>query len=391
MSRAKRATGAVILLVLLASAAPSGSAAPASAISDSRLFSSVNVRFWTPTHVSDASRMYRGGVRTARLSFDWWGIEGTPTVFNWHKIDRWVGNLASQGVRTIPILFGAPVWAVTESVPQSGKRPRLVGADPPATGNATAYPPVKSSTEVYEWRQFVKAAVQRYGHGGSYWSSDYLVAHPGARPMPVNTWQVWNEPNIPGAFWPKPNVSEYAKLVRISAGAIRGADPEARVALAGVPGRVDYHGIPYLNRLYATGHGIRRDFDIVAFHPYAKTVDGALSQLFRLRHAMRHHGVGSDPIWVSEIGWGSAKRAPNQFNRGSRGQAKMLRSLFAQLTAHRATLGLNLVTWFDWRDPKTDVSAPCPWCDHSGLIDKRNHRKPAWNAYRKFVTGSSAQ
>jgi hypothetical protein len=116
-----------------------------------------------------------------------------------------------------------------------------------------------------------------------------------------------------------------------------------------------------------------------------------MSQLFRLRHAMRHHGVGSDPIWVSEIGWGSAKRAPNQFNWGSRGQAKMLRSLFTRLRAHRATLGLNLVTWFDWRDPKTDVSAPCPWCDHSGLINKRNHRKPAWNAYRKFVTGSSAQ
>src|SRR4051794_12031985 len=196
MSRAKRATGAVILLMLLVSVAPSGSAAPASATSDARLFSSVNLRFWTPTHITDAARMYHGGVRTARLSFDWWGIEGTPTAFNWHKIDRWVGNLASQGVRTIPILFGAPAWAVAESVPSnhSGKRPHLTGADPPATGNATAYPPVKTPTEVYEWQKFVTAAVQRYGPGGSYWSSDYLVAHPGARPLPVNTWQVWNEP-----------------------------------------------------------------------------------------------------------------------------------------------------------------------------------------------------
>src|SRR5690348_5559511 len=115
MSRAMRATGAAVLLTLLVLLPSSGSAAPGSAPGADRLFSSVNVRFWTPVHVADAARMYRGGVRTARLSFDWYGVQGNPTVLNWHKIDRWVGNLASQGVRTIPILFGAPLWAVAPS------------------------------------------------------------------------------------------------------------------------------------------------------------------------------------------------------------------------------------------------------------------------------------
>jgi hypothetical protein len=387
MSRAMRATGAAVLLTLLVLLPSSGSAAPAAAPGADRLFSSVNVRFWTPVHVADAARMYRGGIRTARLSFDWYGVQGNPAVLNWHKLDRWVGNLASQGVRTIPILFGAPLWAVAPSLPPGTKRLRIAPRDAPASGNATAYPPVKTSSEIDNWQQFVTAAVERYGPGGSYWSGDYLVAHPGATPMPIHNWQVWNEPNIPGSFWPRPNVAKYGKLVRITAAAIRGADPTARIALAGVPGRVDYHGVPFLNRLFALGNGIKRDFDIVAFHPYANRVHGALTQLFRLRRAMNHHGLGDDPIWVSEIGWGSAKRAPNQFNWGMAGQAKMLHSLFTDLSGHRASLGLNLVSWFDWRDPKKNVSAPCPWCDHSGLIDKRNHRKPAWSAYREFVTG----
>ena len=62
-------------LASLALLAPGGSAAPP----DSRLFSSVNVLFSSPLHPKDAARMARGGIRTARLSFDWWGVEGVPT------------------------------------------------------------------------------------------------------------------------------------------------------------------------------------------------------------------------------------------------------------------------------------------------------------------------
>ncbi len=367
---------------------PVGSAAP----STSRLFSSVNVLFSSPMHPYDAARMARGGIRTARLSFDWWGVEGTPTFYNWRKLDRWVGNLASQGVTTIPVLFGAPLWAVTESVPAAAsapapKAPRMVPATSPG-GNATAYPPVKTSGEIALWRAFVRAAVKRYGPGGGYWSGAYEDDHEGATPRPVRTWQVWNEPNIPGAFWPKPNVELYGKLVRITADAIRQIDPSARIALAGVPGRVNYHGISYLKNLYERVPGIKGFFDVMAFHPYAKGIDGVVNQLERVRRTMRRHGDGDTPLWVSEIGWGSRKRDPSQYNFGRHGQARMLRSLFSALSRDRHRLHLSSVTWFDWRDSLRNVNAPCPWCDHAGLIDKRNHRKPAWDAYRRFVTGT---
>jgi hypothetical protein len=342
-------------------------------------------------HTHDAARMAHGGIRTARLSFDWWGAEGLPGIYDWHKLDRWVGNLASQGVTTIPVLFGAPVWAVVDSIPPGGEAPRSRPGATPAVapgGNATAYPPVKSPAEIAAWTTFVKAAVSRYGPHGAYWNGPYRQVHPGATPEPVQTWQAWNEPNLPGAFWPEPNVQQYGKLVRITSDAVRSVDPGARVALAGVPGRVSFHGVSYLKLLYQEVPHIKRYFDIAAFHPYASGVKGVVKQLVRVRRTMRRAGDDHTPLWVSEIGWGSAKRNPNEYNYGRLGQAKMLTELFAALSRERRRLHLGLVTWFDWRDSKTNVNAPCPWCDRAGLIDKHNRRKPSWDAYRRFVDGA---
>ncbi len=106
---------------------------------------------------------------------------------------------------------------------------------------------------------------------------------------------------------------------------------------------------------------------------------------------MREHGDGGTPLWVSEIGWGSRKRHPSQYNFGRHGQARMVTNLFSALSRERHRLHLSSVTWFDWRDSLRNVNAPCPWCDHAGLIDKRNHRKPAWDAYRRFVTGTGCE
>jgi hypothetical protein len=372
---------ALACLVLLV---PGGAAAP----THTRLFSSVNVLFSSPMRTADAARMSRGGIRTARLSFDWWGVEGTPGFYNWHKLDRWVGNLASQGVTTIPVLFGAPLWAVVESVPSRSEEPRLregaIGMTSPG-GNATAYPPVKTKGEIDAWNRFVSAAVKRYGPGGAYWSGDYQDVHPGATPHPIHVWQVWNEPNIPGAFWPEPDIQQYGKLVKITAETVRGLDPTAKIALAGVPGRVDYHGVPYLAHLYGRVPHIKQYFDILAFHPYAQGIGGVVNQLARARRTMREHHDGGSRLWVSEIGWGSKKHRPTEYNFGRHGQARMLTRLFAALTKARHRLHLSTVSWFDWRDSKKNVNAPCPWCDRAGLIDKRNHRKPAWDAYRRFV------
>ena len=173
--------------------------------------------------------------------------------------------------------------------------------------------------------------------------------------------------------------------MKVSARAIRAVDPRAQIALAGVPGRVDYRGVRFIDRLYRRVPQIQRYFDLVAFHPYAPTVTGAIDQLLHLRRALRRDHHGKVRLWVSEIGWGSGKRDTRHFNEGPRGQARMLRGLFGALGERRRRLRLWRVSWFDWRDPRAN-DPDCQWCARSGLIDWGDRRKPAWDAYRSFVS-----
>lgn len=349
-------------------------AAPAEA-GTGRIFTSVNLAFRSSLQPSEAARMARGGVRTLRLSFDWFGVEARQGVYDWTTIDRLVGTAASQGIRVQPVLFGTPQWAVPDLPPNP------VGAGPSTPGD-TAYPPVMNPGAAVGWRLFVQAAVQRYGARGSYWRDVYPLTHPGARPLPVKTWQVWNEPTIPGAFWPRPNVRRYGLLVEITSPVIRAVNPAARIALAGVPGHTRYRGITFINRLYRDFPHLTRDFDLVAFHPYSPNARDAVAQLGQLRRALRRDGDPRVPVWVSEIGWGSGHG--DRLSKGVRGQARMLRDLFTRLARDRRRLRLWEVTWFDWRDPRKP-SQLCPWCTRAGLIDWRNRRKPAWTAYRSFM------
>jgi hypothetical protein len=363
-------------------------AASASAADRGRVFGSVNLAFRNYVHTADAARMARGGVRSMRLSFDWFGVEAAQGTYQWDKLDRVVGNLASQGVATLPVLFGTPRWAVRDLPPSPFGQAALARVatpfNAPPSGNATAYPPVLTPVATGGWKRFLAAAAARYGPGGSYWTGAYVQRHPGAAPRPIETWQVWNEPNIAPAFWPAVNVERYGRLVRISARAIHGVDPHARIALAGLPGRVDYRGVKFVNRLFQRMPHIGRYFDLVAFHPYAPTLRASIGQLTKLRRVLRRHHDGRVPLWVSEIGWGSGRPSKNHFNEGPGGQARKLTHFYRKLAADQHRLRLRRVSWFDWQDPHRN-DPDCGWCGRAGLIDYRGRRKPAWDAFRAFV------
>jgi hypothetical protein len=93
----------VIGLVLLGGTGPASASTPSAGI-----FGSVNLAFYRAVHVPDAALMASGGIRTARLSFDWFGVEANKGNYDWSGLDRVVGNLASQGVTVLPVLFGTP-------------------------------------------------------------------------------------------------------------------------------------------------------------------------------------------------------------------------------------------------------------------------------------------
>ena len=339
-------------------------------------FLGVNYAFYPYVPKEDAARMASGGVGTARFGLEWFHVERQRGTYDWSDSDKTIGNLASRGIEPIPVLFGTPYWATQEPIIQPPiDLPILF----PFT-NGTAYPPNDTAEGAAGWSNFVKAAARRYGPGGSFWRGPYRRSHHSAAPVPVRTWQVWNEPNIGYYFWPQPSVAKYAGLVQLTHAAITRVDPGAKLALGGLPCRAEYSCTKFLRDLY-THSGIAHDFDLVAIHPYAPSVDYMLKELRSARRVVDRHGSPRTRIWVSEFGWGS-KPPRSHYNEGLRGQARMLKQSFAALVHRRRSLGLEGLSWFDWRDAAEEQPS-CSWCAHAGLFTSGGKAKPSWRAFKR--------
>jgi hypothetical protein len=128
---------------------------------------------------------------------------------------------------------------------------------------------------------------------------------------------------------------------------------------------------------------LRRDFDIVAVHPYAPSVQFMLHEIRQVRQVMDSNGDRRTPIWVSEFGWGSDPPS-SHYNVGLSGQARLLRKSFAAFRHVRTRLGLWGADWFDWRDSPGPQDR-CLWCAHTGLFTADGAAKPSWAAFRHSV------
>ncbi len=311
----------------------------------------------------DFGTMQAAGVKIDRFLLFWQSVQPNPGSFDWGPTDQLVGGFASHGIRPFPTLSGNPDW-----VPGGPARPPL---DTPQAESA--------------WRAFLKAAVARYGPGGTYWRTGYRKRFgPQATPMPITAWQVWNEPNLSKYFAPKPSAPEYARLVQISSNAIRSEAPHAQIVLAGMPGNGDVAAWRFLDDLYRVP-GFASDFDVAALHPYAPNVGGVASQVQQMRAVMDRNGGRRTPLWLTEIGWGSGP--PDRFliNKGPVGQAQLLSASFNLILGKRRTWNVQRVLWFDWRDPSSAQAGKCSFCATAGLLNYNRSKKPAYFAFRRLA------
>src|SRR6266542_2355814 len=107
-----RAPGRAHATAILVAVAVSLCLPPAAADARARqVFSSVDLSFYPVVSKETAARMARGGVRSVRFALDWFGVEASQGAYDWRETDTLIGNLASQGVRSLPVLFGTPGWA----------------------------------------------------------------------------------------------------------------------------------------------------------------------------------------------------------------------------------------------------------------------------------------
>ena len=256
---------------------------------------------------------------------------------------------------------GSYDWA--EGTGSSARLPRAESGRPRSSGGPRsgwavgplARPPIGSAADKQAWQNFLKAAVARYGPGGSYWANGYREQFGAdATPLPIQSWQIWNEPNLKKFFAPGANVQQsaqkYARLLQISHDAIKSRDPQAQIVLAGMPANGDVTAWVFLNNLYEVP-GVKGDFDAAALHPYARDWMGSAARSMQFRASMTNHGDGPTPLWVTEFAWGSGP--PDQFgkNKGLTGQQQLLSSSFKLILSRRSEWNLQRLFWFLWRDP----------------------------------------
>lgn len=324
----------------------------------------------------DVRYMRAARIGTIRLAIGWDSVQPTRNgPFDWEGPDREIATAASQGLRVLPFLTGVPRWLSRRST-------RM---------------PIDSVRARQGWSAFVKAAVERYGPGGHFWNEHSpAVATDGiviARPQPIRAWQVWNEANFFYFAYPV-SPARYARLLKLSHRAVKGADPRADVILSGLFGEPDERGkrgmpaATFLSELYDVP-GIERHFDAVALHPYAFHVEDLEAMVGQMREVVVANGDRRAGLYITEMGWGSQNNPDVvAFEQGIRGQARELRGAYRYLLANRGRLNLRAAYWFTWKDARFY----CNFCDSVGFFREaaRYRPKPAWFAFVN-ITGGRAR
>ncbi|HEY6729927.1 MAG TPA: hypothetical protein VI039_02765 [Solirubrobacterales bacterium] len=317
----------------------------------------------TPIGAEDLARMRAGGIETMRVPVSWGATQGSPrSDYDWGGLDATVAAAARNRITILPVLGTSPHWA---------------------TGNWRRMP-VDNARQRQGWAAFVRAAVERYGTRGEFWSEHAPGTKEPLPRTPIRAWQIWNEENF--FYFVKPvSPGRFARLLAVTRQAMRQADPRAEIVLGGLFGS-PRQGLPramdaadFLQALYRY-RGVKANFDAVALHPYAADVAELRRQVEEVRATMVGNGDRRSDLYITEIGWGSQYNPRTvAFEVGLQGQARELRAAYGYLLANRARLRLRQVDWFTWKD----LPGGCNFCDSSGLFrqGKRFKPKPAWRAF----------
>lgn len=317
---------------------------------------------------SDTKGMTAAGVESVRVWLSWAQIEPNRGIFNWSVADATVGANAKAGLTTMPFLFGTPAWAARID-------------DWPCDGEACLPLAPRSDESRQAFADFAAAVVRRYGPGGAFWRD-----HRELDPEPIDTWQIWNEPNLSSFYSPAVDPAAYGALVQSAASTIRIVDPDAEILLGGLTGTKSNEkrmsSARFLTELYAVPE-IEDAFDGIAVHPYNRKVRGTLDQVETAREIADANGDDAG-LWVTELGWASGGKRREGLVKSRSGQARLLEQALELLDLNAEPWDIRAAYWYAWRDTEAGAGV-CGWCPWSGLLDRIGNAKPAYTALREFT------
>ena len=326
-----------------------------------QLGASVNRLFNSPTYSSaeiDAqlAALAGTGATIARSDALWEAAEPQPPAgashrYDWSFADRIAGPLAARGLRWLAIIDYSAPWA--QSIP---------GQDHSPPSSPAAY------------AAYAAAFAARYGQGGSFWA-----AHPELRAEPVDTYEIWNEPDNP-AFWtPAPDAAAYARLYARARDAIDAVQPGARVLVGGLT-----HPRKFLPAMLEADPSLRGRIDGVGIHPYGRTPEAVMRSVRGARRELNALGLGKVPLWVTELGWTTSPPGALDY------LPEKLRPGYVERTVSalgHLDCGVAGVILYTWVTPERDPGDPQDWF---GIHPPGGGSSPDSGAFAAGIRGARA-
>jgi hypothetical protein len=274
-------------------------------------------------------------------------------AYDWAFDDRVAGALAEAGLRWLPIIDYSAPWA--QSIPGQDHSPPRSDAD---------------------YGAYAAALAARYGAGGSFWRS-----RPGLRAEPVQTFEIWNEPDN-GEFWtPGPDATGYARLYATARAAIDAVDPAAQVIVGGLTDPAHF-----LPAMLTALPALRGHIDGVAVHPYGRP-HVVLSRVYAARLTLDALGLRDLPLYVTEVGWTIHPVGVLDYVPGPRRAAFILQTLSALA---KRSCGVAAVVLYTWYSPGRDPANSQEWYGISSATGASAADTAAFARGRRALAGSGA-
>jgi hypothetical protein len=366
---AKRITGQKTAPATLTQPAPPATSAGNSANATVAATSSLAVGVVTSVGRSSdqAQRMSqieaKTGAKWLREMFDWSMIEPRNGTYDFSQYDGLMTAASENDVQVVAELFTTPSWA--------GATPTTIPDDPTA------------------FASFVATVVARYGPHGSFWAS-----HPTLTKVPIETFELWNEPYYGNGNNGDYNPGRYARLVKAAASAGRAADSGARFLLA-AENQSAYVGgtwVWWIDALYAAVPDLNNFFDGVAVHPYgtdlqslsyptpgqAYTGYDQIRRVESIHQEFASHGAGDKPLWLTEIGWPTCTDGGSVRCTTPAGQASNLQTVFTDARTIWKSF-VRGVFVYGYQDNNANTADPE---NDYGLVDYNGNPKPALAVFR---------
>lgn len=300
---------------------------------------------WADRSYADIDReldaLAAAGARWVRFDVGWPAIESSKGWFNpYHlkRLDYVVAGARLRGIEPQVSLIGTPSWA--------------------NRGAGYYVPP----TDTSDFARFTGRL-----------ASDYKGR--------ISYWEIWNEPNHPYFWRPKPDAAAYTRLLKAAYVAVKEANPDAKV----ISGGLSNCDKEFLQRMYDAG--ARGYFDYFGLHPY--TGDNSpyypyhtynsrwnFAGIADMRAVMVANNDDATHIWASEMGWQTGTGGDWPCTEAQ--QAQYVGEAYARLFQEFPYVDALFI--YDLRDDGTNRAVRE---QNFGLLRRDFSRKPGYAAFAK--------